>query len=215
MNVSSHSMILHAVSPHNIVSPLRKSSHSMTEHSSSPTHTATSKPTTQVSVSGSTITTQHPAVHTIYSTTTYSIETTHSRTTTSAASSATAAPWLIRIYSDEHCKWPHYVVHDCNEHITNEYLYLYGHLATSSSGDKLTCRLFPEDRDGEWKSCDESSLKSPQSWKVESGNCTVSDNDTCKSDSYGQVHSSWDKKSCQNMKDSKFNTMTLKFSLKS
>jgi hypothetical protein len=127
--------------------------------------------------------------------------------TTSAASSATADPWLIRIYSDENCIGSHYAVQGYNEHVTNECLNLHGGLATSSSGDEPTCRGFPEDGDGEWKSCDESSLKSPQLWNVESGSCAVSDNDTCKSDGYGQVYS-WDKKGCQNMNDSKFNPKT-------
>lgn len=200
----------------------------MTEYSSSSTHTTTLKTTTQVNVSESTSTTRHPAVHTIYSTTsihvkplttTHSTETTHSTTkTTSAASSATADPWLIRIYSDENCKGSHYPVQGNDEHVTNECLNLHGVLATSSSGDKPTCRWFPEDGDGEWKSCDESSLKSPQSWNVGSGSCAVSDDDTCKFDGYGQVYSSWDKKGCQNMKDSKFNPKTwaaLQCSLKS
>lgn len=194
-----------------------KTTQPTTKYSSVSTHTTSSKKSAQSSLSTST--SKHSTTSTSHSTTTHSTSTTHSKKTsqstnhsttktTSAASSPTSDPWIIRIYSKEDCKGAYYVVQGHNEHMTNECLNLHGGMSGLFSGDSPTCRWFPVDNNSGWKSCDESSLKSPQSWYVESGTCTVFDNDKCKSDGYGQVYSSWDKKGCENMKDSKWNPKT-------
>ncbi|GLI78013.1 hypothetical protein PoHVEF18_006310 [Penicillium ochrochloron] len=171
---------------------------------------AASKHSTQSSVSKSTSTGDSTSSkHSTSTSTTDSTKTTQSMTkTTSTTTSATSDTWLIRIYSKENWKGAYYVVQGHNEHVTNECLNLHGRLSGLFDGDKPSCRWFPDDGSAGWEACDKSSLKSPQSWSVESGTCTVYDNDTCKSDGYGQVYSSWDKKGCENMKDSKWNPKT-------
>ena len=153
-------------------------------------------------------TSTHSTRETMHSTSTHSItteitrtsKTTKSATTTSAVSTTSSKPWEIAIYSESDCAGDYYLVSGHNVNVSKTCITLRGgKLSTEISSTAISCRWYTEGGFGPWTDCASSPLKSPKSWYISNGICSVLDDANCKgNDGIGMAYYSWDGKGCRN-----------------
>ncbi|KAJ5591614.1 Peptidoglycan-binding Lysin subgroup [Penicillium hispanicum] len=120
-------------------------------------------------------------------------------TTTSATATTTSGTWEIAMYSDKNCSGDYYLMSGHNNLPAGHCQDLRGgKLSTDLSDTAVSCRWYTDDGFGTWENCASSPLKSPKSWYITNGICSVYDDAACNDTTgYGQAYWSWDHKGCQ------------------